>query len=150
MSEKLSPNFTRDLNEIPNLQKRKKIFTNGCFDLLHPGHLTLLEFCASLGEVTVGLNSDASVRRLKGEARPVIAEAYRKYALESCKWVNEVIIFEEDTPLQLIKKLNPDVIVKGAEYRGMEIIGENIAEIVLFDPVSDFSTSKLIARIRDL
>jgi D-beta-D-heptose 7-phosphate kinase / D-beta-D-heptose 1-phosphate adenosyltransferase len=126
----------------------KVVFTNGCFDLLHPGHLSLLEFCSRMGRVVVGLNSDRSVRALKGDLRPIIGEAQRKYSLESCKWVSEVHIFDEDTPLELIRKLRPDVIVKGAEYRGQSVIGEGLAEVVLFEPIMQFSTSQIIDRIR--
>ena len=129
-------------------ENRKLIFTNGCFDLLHPGHLSLLEFCASLGKVVVGLNSDESVRRLKGSERPVIPQKFRKYSLEACKWVSEVHIFEEDTPFELIKSLRPDIVVKGGEYRGQEVVGQTLAEIVLFDPTNEFSTTRLIERIR--
>ena len=82
------------------------IFTNGCFDLIHVGHIRLLEFAASLGTLVVGLNSDASVKRLKGASRPINPESERKEVLEAIKYVSEVIIFEEETPLNLIKKLN--------------------------------------------
>ena len=76
----------------------KTVFTNGCFDILHPAHLRLLEFCKSLGKVVVGLNSDDSVKRLKGPTRPFFSQEDRKFMLESCKCVDEVYIFEEDTP----------------------------------------------------
>ena len=89
------------------------VFTNGCFDILHRGHMELLRYCKSLGTVTVGINSDASVERLKGPFRPYFNQDDRKFMLESCKYVDEVLLFEEDTPYALIEKLRPDIIVKG-------------------------------------
>lgn len=124
-----------------------KVFTNGCFDLLHAGHLSILEYCASLGDVIVGVNSDESVRRLKGPSRPIVPQDQRVFALLSCKWVSEVHLFEEDTPIELIRKLNPDIIVKGSEYINQRIIGDEVSEIRLFEPRFDVSTSKIIERI---
>ena len=91
------------------------VFTNGCFDVLHRGHLDLLKYCKKLGTVVVGLNSDASVKRLKGESRPLNSEKDRKYLLDSLVFVDKVIIFNEDTPYNLIKEINPDIIVKGGD-----------------------------------
>lgn len=125
------------------------VFANGCFDLLHPGHLSLLEFCSNLGRVVVGLNSDASVKRLKGPQRPIVPQEFRKYSLESCRWVDEVHIFEEDTPINLIREIQPDIIVKGSEYRDQHVIGSEFAKVVLFEPTNEFSTSKLISKIRE-
>ena len=105
----------------------KKIFTNGCFDILHPGHLKLLEFCKSMGHVIVGLNSDKSVTRLKGEKRPILNEEDRKYILESCKFVDEVIVFNENTPYDLIMEIKPDIIVKGGDWKVEEISGHDLA-----------------------
>ena len=82
----------------------RSIFTNGCFDIVHRGHIELLKYCKSLGSVIVGLNSDASVKSLKGETRPHFSQEDRKFMLESCKHVDEVVIFEEDTPYNLIKE----------------------------------------------
>ena len=87
------------------MSSKKTIFTNGCFDLLHRGHIELLEFCKSMGTVVVGLNSDSSVKRLKGDSRPINSEVDRKYLLESCKFVDMVVTFEEDTPYNLIKNI---------------------------------------------
>ena len=126
---------------------KKVIFTNGCFDLLHPGHLTSLRFCASLGYVVVGLNSDESVRRLKGPQRPLMSEQERRFSLESCRWVDEVHIFDEDTPIELIRKVRPDVIVKGYEGQVDGIVGAELADVRLFRPIYDVSTSKLIERV---
>lgn len=124
------------------------VFANGCFDLLHPGHISLLEYCATIGYVIVGLNSDASVSRLKGPTRPIMNQDQRKYSLESCRFVDEVHIFDEDTPLQLIKKLRPDYIVKGSEFRKDEVIGAEYAEVLLFTPTHDVSTTKILNRVK--
>ena len=95
----------------------KTVFTNGCFDIIHRGHLDLLEYCRRIGDrVVVGLNSDDSTRKLKGDLRPINTEADRKYLLESLVYVDEVIIFNEETPYLLIKSIKPDIIVKGGDY----------------------------------
>ena len=128
---------------------RPIVFANGCFDLLHPGHISLLEYCATVGRVVVGLNSDASVKRLKGPSRPILNQAERKYALMSCRFVDEVIIFEDDTPLKLIEKLRPDFIVKGSEFKKEEVIGGHISEVLLFRGVFEISTTKIVNEIID-
>lgn len=128
----------------------KLIFTNGCFDILHRGHVELLRHCSLLGDrVVVGLNSDASVKRLKGRHRPLNRELDRKFLLESIKYVDEVVIFHEDTPLNLIKRLNPDIIVKGGDYDKKDIVGSDLAEIVLFDFIDGYSTTKIAQRSTD-
>jgi rfaE bifunctional protein nucleotidyltransferase chain/domain len=125
----------------------KVIFTNGCFDILHRGHVELLRYCASLGnEVIVGLNSDASVNRLKGPERPINREQDRKLLLESIRYVDKVIIFSEDTPLNLIKRVNPDIIVKGGDYAKEDVIGSEHAKVMLFDFVDGYSTTKIAQR----
>ena len=129
--------------------KDKKVFTNGCFDILHRGHIELLEFCKSLGTVLVGLNSDNSVRRLKGSSRPINNERDRKYLLESCKFVDEVVIFEEDTPYSLIKRIVPDVIVKGGDYKAEEVVGNDLATVIIFNYVDGYSTTKTIKNLTD-
>lgn len=101
------------------------VFTNGCFDILHAGHIKLLREARSFGDrLVVGLNSDESVRRLKGPSRPMNSEDDRKTVLEAIRYVDEVIIFGEDTPLELINRVKPDVLVKGADYGAGEIVGE--------------------------
>lgn len=122
------------------------IFTNGCFDLIHVGHIRLLEFAASLGTLVVGLNSDASVKRLKGPSRPINPVSERKEVLNAIKYVSEVIIFEEDTPLNLIKKLSPRALVKGGDYKPEDVIGYGITEIIIFPLVQGVSSSILISR----
>ena len=122
----------------------KKIFTNGCFDILHPGHMRLLQYCRSLGYVIVGLNSDTSVKENKGSFRPFFSQEDRKYMLESCKYVDEVVIFHEKTPYALIKQTKPDIIVKGGDYKIEEVVGSDLAEVELFNYVEGFSTSKIL------
>ena len=129
--------------------KDKKVFTNGCFDILHRGHIELLEFCKSLGTVLVGLNSDNSVRRLKGSSRPINNERDRKYLLESCKFVDEVVIFEEDTPYSLIKRIAPDVIVKGGDYTVETTVGNELAEVKIFPTVEGFSTTQIMEKVKN-
>lgn len=131
------------------------VFTNGVFDLLHPGHIELLEAARREGAaLIVGLNSDASVRRLnKGSERPVVPEAARARLLAGLAAVDCVVLFEEDTPLELIKSLLPDVLVKGADYRRDSIVGADWVEsrggrIVQVPLVEGFSTSSIVERLR--
>lgn len=128
-------------------------FTNGCFDLLHPGHVSLLEQArAACDRLVVGLNSDASVRRLKGESRPVQGEAARAAVLASLASVSRVVIFAEDTPLSLIAALRPDVLVKGADYRLDQVVGGDIVQgyggrVLLAELAPGHSTSATIERL---
>ena len=126
---------------------KQKIFTNGCFDILHVGHVELLNYCATLGDVIVGLNSDLSVSRLKGNGRPINTEQDRKLLLLNLRSVCEVIIFNEDTPLDLIRNLKPDVIVKGGDYLANEVIGSELAEIKIFKFIEGYSSTSIINKI---
>jgi D-beta-D-heptose 7-phosphate kinase/D-beta-D-heptose 1-phosphate adenosyltransferase len=126
----------------------KIVFTNGCFDILHRGHISLLEYCKRLGtQVIVGLNSDASVKKLKGDSRPIVSEKDRKFMLESIRYVDKVIIFNEETPYNLIKKIKPDIIVKGGDYTEEQVVGNDICEVKLFDYEEKYSTTKIIQNI---
>jgi rfaE bifunctional protein nucleotidyltransferase chain/domain len=126
------------------------IFTNGCFDILHRGHLNLLEYCRSIGDVVVvGINSDESIKKIKGESRPINCQEDRKYFLESLKFVDKVIVFEEETPYNLIKDLKPDLIVKGGDYRPEDVVGGNLCEVRIFNYVKGYSTTKTIQDIID-
>lgn len=128
----------------------KTVFTNGCFDILHKGHIELLRYCSQLGEkVIVGLNSDDSVKRLKGSSRPVNSQEDRKFMLESIRYVNEVFVFNEDTPYNLIKHLNPDIVVKGGDYKPEDVVGRDISEVKIFSYVEGYSTTKKIQDIID-
>lgn len=129
------------------MNQKKIIFTNGCFDVLHVGHLKLLEFCASLGTVIVGINSDTSIRKIKGDLRPINNEFDRQYMLSGFRFVEKVIIFDEDNPYKLIQQIKPDIIVKGGDYLKSEVIGNDLAEVRIFPLVSGFSTSKILSKI---
>ena len=122
----------------------KTIFTNGCFDVLHRGHVELLKHCKSLGRVVVGLNSDSSVRKLKGKNRPFFPQDDREYMLRSCRYVDEVIVFNEDTPYNLIKEIKPDLIVKGGDYRPHEVVGNDLADVQIFNYITGFSTTSIL------
>jgi D-glycero-beta-D-manno-heptose 1-phosphate adenylyltransferase len=131
------------------------VFTNGAFDLLHPGHVELLEAARREGAaLIVGLNSDASVRRLgKGVDRPVTPEAARARVLAGLASVDCVVLFDEDTPLELITRLQPDVLVKGADYSRDAIVGGDLVEsrggrVVRVPLVHGFSTSSIVERLR--
>ena len=124
-----------------------KIFTNGCFDVIHRGHVELLNYCATFGEVYVGLNSDLSIKRIKGNSRPINNEMDRKYILESFKFVKEVIIFEEDTPLELIKEMKPNLIVKGGDYLPHQVVGRDVCEVKIFNTIGEYSSTNIINSI---
>ena len=130
------------------MNAKKLVFTNGCFDILHVGHVKLLEYCSTLGDVVVGLNSDASVKRLKGANRPVNDQDSRKTVLESLRFVSQVLIFDEDTPYNLISVLKPDWIVKGGDYNPTEVVGSDIAEVLIFPTQDGFSTTVIIEKMR--
>jgi len=129
------------------------VFTNGVFDLIHPGHVLSLRAAASNGDLlVVGINSDESVRRLKGPQRPVIPARERAKILASMEMVDFVVIFDEDTPLQVVEALRPDVIAKGAEYQGREVVGAQVVEShggrVAYLPMQDgVSSTTIIERI---
>ena len=128
----------RDLEE-------RVVFTNGVFDILHKGHFELLNEARSLGDrLIVGINSDASVKRLKGETRPVNDVTKRIAQLEMLPWIDEVVVFEEDTPYELITKIKPHVIVKGGDYTVETVVGHDLAEVHLVQTVEGYSTTKII------
>lgn len=125
----------------------RTIFTNGVFDILHRGHLTLLKQARDLGEkLVVGINSDASTKRLKGNSRPINTEQTRKEQLEILSWVDEVVVFDEDTPYELIKKLNPDMIVKGGDYTVEQVIGHDIVPVKIIPTIEGYSTTSIIEK----
>ncbi len=131
-------------------QGRKIVFTNGCFDILHLGHVQYLEKAKKYGDVLIlGLNADSSVRKLKGESRPINTQNDRAYILVSLRSVDYVVIFEEDTPYELIKAVKPHVLVKGGDYEGKEVVGQDIAdEVKLVKFVDGKSTTDTIKKIR--
>jgi len=133
---------------------KRVVFTNGCFDLLHPGHVELLEKARALGDVLiVGLNSDESVRILKGEGRPVLPEQERAEILANFECVDGVVIFDDLTPQRMIAALVPDVLVKGGDWPGNQIVGREEVEaaggkVVLIDVVEGHSTTEILKKIR--
>ena len=123
------------------------VFTNGAFDILHLGHVRLLEFCKSLGGyLIVGLNSDDSVKRLKGPKRPINNQNDRLIILKALRYVDEVVIFEEDTPYNLIKEIRPDIIVKGGDYKAGDVVGHDLARVVIFNFQDGYSTTNIIKK----
>ena len=137
------------ISKIKNLDK-KIIFTNGCFDILHIGHIKYLEKAKEFGDTLIlGLNSDSSVNKLKGKNRPINSQKDRALILASLKVVDYVVIFDEDTPLELIKLIKPDVLVKGSDYKGKEVAGQEIAkELKLIKFIDGKSTTKTIEKIQ--
>lgn len=135
---------------------KKIVFTNGCFDILHRGHLEVLTTSSGYGDVlVVGLNTDASVKRLKGPERPVNDQDFRSWMMASLEMVNAVTLFDEPTPLALIEALKPDVIVKGGDYTPDQVVGatEVLArggEVKIVPIVKGYSTTSLIEAIRKL
>lgn len=129
------------------------VFTNGCFDILHRGHVEYLAQAADLGDkLIIGLNTDASVKRLKGESRPVNDEKSRALLLSALQFVDVVVFFDEDTPYELIKQVQPDILVKGNDYKPEEIVGYDIVtakggKVLTIDLVEGFSTTNIISRM---
>ncbi len=139
---------------LPALRSRKKVvFTNGCFDILHVGHVTLLRQARALGDyLVVGLNSDTSVRRIKGKNRPIVKENERAHLLAALEAVDFVVVFDEDTPRDVIRQIKPDILVKGADYRVEDVVGRDIVEsyggkVELVPLVDGLSTTHIVQTI---
>ena len=156
LNKSTSNSHMKTLEEIALLSQELKnrgnkiVFTNGCFDILHVGHVKYLEEAKSYGDVLiVGLNSDASVHRIKGESRPVNIEDDRAYILSSLEAVDYVVKFDKDTPYELIKAIQPHILVKGGDYKGKEIVGQDIVdELRLIKFIDGKSTTEIIKRIQ--
>lgn len=135
--------------------QRKIVFTNGCFDLLHLGHIEYLAKSAAEGNLLmIGLNTDDSVKRIKGDARPIKDEQSRALSLAAMSFVDAVVFFEEDTPLRLIELVQPDVLIKGADYAEKDIVGADVVlgkggRVVTMDYLPGYSTSALIQQIKN-
>jgi rfaE bifunctional protein nucleotidyltransferase chain/domain len=133
---------------------RRVVFTNGCFDILHVGHVRYLSEARALGDILViGMNSDRSVRRLKGAGRPLVGERERAEVLAALEMVGYVTVFGEDTPAELIAELRPDILVKGGDYRAEEVVGKEIVEasggrVAIIPLVRGQSTTGLIRKLR--
>ena len=156
-------NFLQSKNEqaLKQFQQWKSagdtiVFTNGCFDLIHPGHVALLNLCKKLGKrLIVGLNSDSSIQQLKGPERPILALETRYILLNALKPVDLVWIFKEETPENLIKRVNPDVLAKGGDYIKSTIVGAdfveaNGGEVVIIPLLEGYSTTSLINKIKQI
>ena len=156
------PHKITDRDELSRMARRwhatgkTVVFTNGCFDILHQGHIEVLSRAAELGDaLVIGVNADESVQRLKGPERPVNNQHFRSLMLASLTIVDAVSIFEEDTPLELISALRPDVLVKGGDYRIDQIVGADLVQsyggqVTTIPLVEGYSTSNLIKKIRAL
>lgn len=155
----LQSKIVYDYQELANdlaywkFKDRKVVFTNGCFDILHRGHVEYLAKAASLADImVVGLNTDNSVKRLKGSKRPVQDETSRAHILASLACVSKVVLFDEDTPYELIKYIQPDVLVKGSDYKAEDIVGYDIVtakggEVVTIDIVDGYSTTAIVRKL---
>jgi D-beta-D-heptose 7-phosphate kinase/D-beta-D-heptose 1-phosphate adenosyltransferase len=136
------------------MRQKRIVFTNGCFDLLHVGHLHILNQAAAQGDVLiVGLNTDSSISRLKGPGRPLITEHERASLLAAFDCVDAVVLFDEDTPVNLIRTIKPDVLVKGSDYRIDQVVGREVVEaaggkVVLVDFLPNKSSTLLMERIK--
>ena len=141
--------FNKPINPS-DLLEEKIVFTSGIFDLLHTGHLENLNTCKKLGgKLIVGINSDASTKRLKGPDRPINDQETRKKILQSLRCVDEVFIFDEDTPYELIKKIKPDIVAKGSDYTKDNVVGNDLAEVVIIPNFPGFSTTSVISKIQE-
>ena len=140
----------------PLRETKRVVFTNGCFDIIHAGHVDYLEEAKALGDLlVVGMNSDDSIRRIKGEKRPIVPQDMRARVLSSLKPVDYVVIFEEDTPFELIKRVKPHILVKGGDWKLENIVGREFVEsyggVVKTIPFEyDISTSKIIEKVVNL
>lgn len=151
-SKIVQPDQLDRLLSLWKFKDEKIIFTNGCFDVIHRGHIEYLAQAASLGtKLILGLNSDASVKRLKGKNRPINDEEARAIVMASFSFIDAVILFEEDTPLNLISKVIPNVLAKGGDYVieeivGYDIVSQNGGKVVTIDFVDGFSSSSIIKK----
>ena len=148
----------KDLSKIINewrLNGDKIVFTNGCFDLIHLGHLEILARSADLGDkLIVGINSDMSIKKIKGNSRPIIEEDSRAKQLAAIEFIDAVILFNEDTPYNLINILKPDVLTKGGDYKKNDIIGNELinkeqGEVVIIPLTQGYSTTSILEKIKN-
>jgi rfaE bifunctional protein nucleotidyltransferase chain/domain len=163
MKEDIEKTLLRKISDLPKLQSlisawksegKKVVFTNGVFDLLHIGHITYMAKAAELGDkLVIGLNSDSSVKRIKGEDRPVNDQNSRAALLAALFFVDAIVVFEEDTPINLVTALLPDILVKGADYSLENIVGAkeviaNGGEVQTINFVEGYSSTSIIQKIR--
>jgi rfaE bifunctional protein nucleotidyltransferase chain/domain len=132
------------------LDAKVEVFTNGCFDLFHTGHLKVLSEAKKMGDILhVGINSDESIRKIKGNDRPIIPQDQRFEIVSACKYVDFVYIFDEPTPKRLIEEIIPDIVVKGGDYDICDIVGRHVAKCKTVKLIEGVSTSEIIRRIRN-
>ena len=144
-------------NQVNTWKKagKKVVFTNGCFDIIHRGHIEVLALTANLGDkLIIGINSDQSIQKLKGKDRPIIDEQSRAFLLAALSFVDAIVLFSEDTPLKLISTLLPDVLAKGGDYEietivGHEIVQQNGGEVILVPFLDGFSSTNIIDKIKN-
>ena len=136
-------------------ENKKIVFTNGCFDLIHLGHIEVIARSADLGDILIiGVNTDNSIKRLKGKNRPIVEEISRAKQLAALEFVDAVVFFDEDTPIDLIKVINPNVITKGGDYNtdqviGNDIVTQNDGEVVIIPLTRGYSTTSILEKIKD-
>jgi len=149
------PNEIKKIVARLRRKKRKIVFTNGCFDILHYGHIRYLEKCKRLGDVLIiGLNSDSSVRKIKGRRRPITGEKERAAILSALGLVDYIAIFDEKTPKALIEKITPDILVKGGDWRKSDIVGGDHVKrhggtVATIPFIKGYSTTSILARIKN-
>ena len=136
-------------------EDKKIVFTNGCFDLIHLGHIEVIARSADLGDILIiGVNTDNSIKRLKGKNRPIVEEISRAKQLAALEFVDAVVFFDQDTPIDLIKVINPNVITKGGDYKtdqviGNDIVTQNDGEVVIIPLTQGYSTTSILEKIKD-
>ncbi len=136
-------------------EDKKIVFTNGCFDLIHLGHIELIARSADLGDILIiGVNTDNSIKRLKGKNRPIVEEISRAKQLAALEFVDAVVFFDQDTPIDLIKMINPNVITKGGDYKtdqviGNDIVTQNDGKVVIIPLTQGYSTTSILEKIKD-
>lgn len=127
----------------------KRIWTNGCFDVLHIGHMRLFKYAKSLGDyLTVGIDSDKRVKELKGPLRPINSEIFRKEMLLSIKWIDNVVVFDDESELDFLVSKLADKMVVGSDYIEKDVIGSSHCDVLFFEKIPDFSTTRIINEIR--
>ena len=137
-------------------ENKKIVFTNGCFDLIHLGHIEVIARSADLGDILIiGVNTDKSIKRLKGKNRPIVEEISRAKQLAALEFVDAVVFFDEDTPIDLIKMINPNLITKGGDYNsdqviGNDIVAQNNGEVVIIPLTQGYSTTSILEKIKDV
>ena len=136
-------------------ENKKIVFTNGCFDLIHLGHIDILARSSDLGDILIiGVNSDSSIQKLKGENRPIIEENSRVKQLAALEFVDAVVLFDEDTPQKLIETIKPDVITKGGDYKAENVVGNEVVtqkngQVVIIPLTQGYSTTSILKKIKD-